>query len=112
MIPLLAILLIPPVKAEHRILAVAAILTEALDYSFSVDARRRPGFEEGNLLLGRNPTVGELNSYSAAALLGTLAVAAVLPGNWRTAWLAGVTGLEIGRAWHSARIGLRLSMRI
>ena len=67
------------------------------------------GLEESNPLLGRRPSGPHLGGYFAAAAVGHLAVAAVLPRPWRTVWQATWIGLEGLSIRKNASLGLRVT---
>jgi len=52
------------------------------------------GFHEANPIIGPRPTVGQVNTYTAAAAVTTLGVAAVLPARARRWWLIGALAVE------------------
>jgi hypothetical protein len=51
-------------------------------------------FYETNPILGREPSVGQINTYTAAAAITTLGVAAILPARARRWWLIGAFAVE------------------
>ena len=51
-------------------------------------------FYEANPILGRQPSVGRINTYTAAAAITTLGIAAVLPARARRWWLAGAFAVQ------------------
>lgn len=120
MIPLLALLILadtgqkptPSWTVTNSVLLAGMVASQVVDWSMTVDARRRGNYEETNLALGKRPSVGRLNTYSALMLLASVGIARVLKNPWRNIWMAGITGLELGRDWHSSHIGLRLNFDI
>ena len=68
------------------------------------------GFYESNVILGRNPSEGQINTYSAAAAVATLGVAAVLPERARRWWLMGALAVEVYAISGTVRAGVPLHL--
>src|SRR6267142_1994684 len=51
-------------------------------------------FQETNPILGREPSVGRINTYTAGAAVATLGIAAVLPPRARRWWLASAFAIQ------------------
>jgi len=69
------------------------------------------GFQEANPLIGPRPTVSQINTYTAAAAVGTLGIAAVLPQRARRWWLMTALAVEAYTVYHTtARMGISLRM--
>jgi hypothetical protein len=68
-------------------------------------------FRESNPLLGSNPSVGQINSYTAVAAVSTLGIAAVLPQKARKFWLIGALGMETFVVTHTTRLGVAVRIR-
>jgi hypothetical protein len=67
------------------------------------------GLEESNPLLGRRPSAARVNAYFALAGAGHLAVAALLPRPWRTAWQVAGLGVECFAVRSNLGVGLRVT---
>ncbi len=68
-------------------------------------------FRETNPLLGSRPNVGRINTYTAAATVATLGVAALLPQKARRWWLASALVVEVGTVAYTMRIGASPKVR-
>jgi hypothetical protein len=68
-------------------------------------------FRESNPLLGRRPTEGQINTYTAVVAVTTLGVAAVLPRRARRWWLAGAAAVEGYTVAHTTRVGVAIRLR-
>lgn len=78
----------------------------------SLARRNWKGFTEANPLLGRKPSEGQINTYSAAAALTTLGIAAALPPKARRWWLGGAVALQAFTVYHTtAQLGVSFSVR-
>jgi hypothetical protein len=66
------------------------------------------GFQEANPIIGPRPTVGQINTYSAAAAITTLGVAAVLPARARRWWLIGALAVEAYAVTGTTSTGISL----
>ena len=72
----------------------------------------KDGFYEANPILGRRPTVGQINTYTAAAAVATLGVAAVLPPRVRRWFLAGAVAVEATTViYMTTSVGIPLTIR-
>lgn len=111
-------LLATPARAQTA-LAVASSAAIAADWSISLDAARRgyynpatgEWFIETNPLLGKFPSVGQLNTYNVLAIGANLGVGLALPRKYRAVWWSAVAGFETAIVLHQYRIGLRFSTR-
>jgi len=68
------------------------------------------GFYESNPILGPRPNVGQINSYTAAAAVTTLGVAALLPARARRWWLIGAIAVEAFAVTATTRSGIALRL--
>ncbi|HYK82202.1 MAG TPA: hypothetical protein VEU55_03585 [Gemmatimonadales bacterium] len=87
--------------------ALAGAFTAALwiDAAQTREAIRR-GYSELNPILGRHPSVGQVNTYTALAGLTTLGVAAVAPARKRLWLLAAVLAVETVAITANAQAGI------
>ena len=70
------------------------------------------GFYEVNPILGRQPSVGQINTYTAAAAVATLGVAAILPQRARRWFLAGAVAVEASTViYMTTSVGIPLTIR-
>lgn len=57
--------------------------------------RRYAEHEECNPVLGHHPSMQQVNTYFATAIVTHAAIATLLPSRWRRAWQVSALGLEI-----------------
>lgn len=70
------------------------------------------GFYEANPILGRQPSVGRINTYTAAVAITTLGVAAILPPRARRWWLAGALAIEATTViYTTTQVGVAFTLR-
>ena len=70
------------------------------------------GFYESNPLLGPRPSEGQINTYTAAAAVTTLGIAAALPPRARRWWLAAALAVEAYTVYSTtAHLGVSLRVR-
>jgi hypothetical protein len=60
-------------------------------------------------MLGATPSVGKVDTYFVGAMVGTVALAHVLPSDWRTLFLSGVLAVEIGAVSQNRSIGIKMA---
>jgi len=69
-------------------------------------------YEKTNIYLGKNPSIGEVDTYMPLAIIGTLTIAHLLPEeHWfldRDKFLYGVSFIEIGTIYNNYKIGLKV----
>jgi len=63
---------------------------------------------EGNNLLGAYPSVGRVNSYFAASIVGHAVISYMLPRPWREGWQYIWIGIEIDATSRNQRMGIKL----
>lgn len=90
-------------------LAGAALAALAVDWGQTRHIARNPHrFSEQNPILGTAPSVGKVDTYFVGAMVGTLAVAHLLPGDWRRMFLAGALTVELGVVQQNRSIGIKM----
>ena len=102
----------PQWRLEHKVLAVTAVTTTLLDHFTTVDAIGRHRYRESNPFLGPHPSLGRLNTFVAAEIVGMLSIGALLPDRARTIWFAIITGMEFGYTYHNFAVGLHVRLRV
>lgn len=69
-------------------------------------------FYETNPILGHEPSVGKINTYTAAAAITTLGVAALLPPRARRWWLASAFAVETATViYTTTQVGVAFRVR-
>lgn len=63
---------------------------------------------ETSPLLGRHPSIGKVNNYFMAAIIGHAAISNVLPRGWRNGWQYFWIGAEANQVNHNRRIGIKM----
>ncbi|HEY7192531.1 MAG TPA: hypothetical protein VH439_02240 [Gemmatimonadales bacterium] len=70
------------------------------------------GYHETNPVLGRQPTEGQINTYTATVAVATVGIAQALPPRTRRWWLGVALALEAYTVYHTtSRLGVSLSVR-
>jgi len=91
-------------------LAGAAVAALAVDWGQTRHIAKNPHrFAEQNPLLGPAPSVGKVDAYFVGAMVGTVALAHVLPSDWRQLFLAGVLTLELGVVQQNRSLGIKMA---
>lgn len=82
---------------------------EAVDWGQTRNIAKHPEkWTEVNPILGKHPTVGEVDRYFAASLLAHAAVSAALPNPWRKRWQYLTSGFEMIMIGNNLAIGIRM----
>lgn len=72
----------------------------------SYPERCRP-YEEVNPLLGKHPSMGKLNNLVGASVLGHIAIARILPREWREGWQYVWIGIETNAVYRNHQVGVK-----
>lgn len=63
---------------------------------------------ETNCVLGRYPSIGKVNNYFAASIVGHAAIAYMLPRGWREGWQYVWIGAEANQVNRNRAIGIKI----
>jgi len=94
----------------NKVLFVGSIAVTAMDCSETLHIARHPEFNETNPLLGRHPSVDEVNTFCLIAMISNLAISATLPSKFRNYFLVGVSAVESFEVVKNYHIGLRFNL--
>ena len=64
--------------------------------------------KEMNQFLGEHPSVGRVNNYFAASILGHAVISYILPPDWRKGWQYVWIGIEFGVVQRNHSIGIKV----
>ena len=99
-----------PWETTDYALAGAAVAALVVDWGQTRHIAKNPQrFNETNPLLGTTPSVGKVDAYFIGAMVGTVALAHVLPSDWRQLFLAGVLTVELGVVKQNRSLGIKMS---
>ena len=89
-------------------LFIASEVVILADWNQTLQAARNPNrYAENNLILGRHPSIGYVNSYFAGALVANYFVADYF-SNYRTQYLGTVIAAELIVVGKNRAIGLKI----
>jgi len=89
--------------------AGAALATLAVDWGQTRNIAKNPHrFYEKNQVLGAKPSVGKVDAYFVGAMVGTVAVAYVLPRDYRRLFLASTLSMELSVIDQNRSIGIKV----
>jgi|SRR5262245_53699158 len=99
-----------PWETTDYALAGATLAALAVDWGQTrYIAKNTHRYNETNPMLGATPSVGKVDTYFVGAMVGTVALAHVLPSDWRTLFLSGVLAVEIGAVSQNRSIGIKMA---
>jgi hypothetical protein len=99
-----------PWETTDYALAGAAVVALAVDWGQTRHiAKNSNRFIETNPVLGTSPSVGKVDAYFVGAMVGTVALAHVLPSDWRQLFLGGVLALELGVVSQNRSLGIKMA---
>lgn len=92
-----------------RQLAATALVATTMDWAQTRTIAKNPQqFYEMNPLLGRHPSMGDVNRHFVGAIAIGTVVAFSLPKTERRWFLGGAAALEIGVVAHNLSVGIRM----
>ena len=71
-------------------------------------AKHSNQFEELNPILGKHPSISQVNWYFLSETIGHSLVTYAIPARWRPFWQGMTIGVELETTVHNARIGIRM----
>jgi hypothetical protein len=90
-------------------LTSAALASLIVDWGQTRHIAKNPSrFDEKNRILGTTPSVGKVDAYFVGAMLGTVAVAHLLPQDMRRLFLAGTLSMELSVIDQNRSIGIKV----
>ena len=99
-----------PWETTDYALAGASLAALAVDWGQTRHIAKNPSrFIETNPILGTSPSVGKVDAYFIGAMVGTVALAHVLPSDWRQLFLAGVLTVELGVVQQNRSLGIKMA---
>ena len=85
------------------------VRTLAIDWGQTRHIAKNPErFYEKNRILGASPSVGKVDAYFLGAMVGTVAVAHLLPTDYRRLFLAGTLSMELSVVEQNRSIGIKV----
>ena len=114
---ILAVVLVPspcraadPWESTDYALAGAALAALAVDWGQTrYIAKNTHRYNETNPMLGATPSVGKVDTYFIGAMVGTVALAHILPSDWRQLLLTGTLAVELGAVSQNRSIGIKMA---
>lgn len=96
-------------STQDKVLFATSSVLLVADWAQTRHIARNPDrFFEKNPILGEHPSVGRVNTYFATTLVLNYIVTDALPPKWRTAYQAGLIGVELYVVGNNKRIGIRM----
>ena len=87
----------------------AAVASLVVDWGQTRHIAKNPNrFDEKNPILGITPSVGKVDTYVLGAMLATVAVAHLLPQDYRRLFLAGTLSMELSVIDQNRSIGIKV----
>lgn len=65
-------------------------------------------YYDNNPVLGKHPSMGEVNTYFILTLLGYTTISYILPSKYRRYWQVGTIVIQSGVVGHNFNIGLKV----
>ena len=98
-----------PWEGSDYVLVGATLAALAVDWGQTRHVAKNPQrFNELNPLLGPTPAVSKVDAYFVGAMIGTVAVAHVLPRDYRRLFLTGTLTIELAAIEQNRSIGVKV----
>lgn len=68
---------------------IGVLVTQIIDWGQTREIAVNPKYYETNPILGKYPTLQEVDKYFIACIAGNYLISKALPNNWRRKWQAG-----------------------
>ena len=98
-----------PWEGSDYMLAGAALAALAVDWGQTRNVAKNPQrFAETNPILGPSPSVGKVDAYFVGAMIGTVALAHLMPRDYRRLFLTGTLTVELAAIEQNRSIGVKV----
>ena len=98
-----------PLTEKQKIMQGTYLTVHAIDWGQTRHAAEHPDeFNEDNFILGRRPSMGEVNRYMAASAILHTGITKSLPSKYRKTWQMFTIGFEVGVVHQNAQIGVKV----
>jgi hypothetical protein len=99
-----------PWDRTDKTLAAAMVTMLVIDWGQTRYIAKNPDqFEERNPLLGKHPSVGDVNRHFVLAIGGSLLIGNYLSSRHRKIFFGAITAAEVAVTIHNNSIGLKVS---
>ena len=96
-------------STQDKSLFVTSSALLVVDWAQTRHIARNPQlFYEKNPILGEHPSLGRVNTYFATVLVANYFITDALSPKWRTAYQAGLIGVELVVIGNNKRIGIKM----
>lgn len=96
-------------STQDRALFSASSVLLVADWAQTRHIARNPHrFYEKNPILGEHPSLGRVNTYFATVLVANYFITDALSPKWRTAYQAGLIGVELVVIGNNKRLGIKM----
>lgn len=79
-----------------------------VDWAQTRDIAKSPKFQESNIFLGKEPSIGEVNTHFALASAVHLGITLVLPAEYRAIWQNVTIGIAAVNVTRNYSFGVKL----
>jgi hypothetical protein len=99
-----------PWDTTDKLLGIAAVTALIVDWGQTRYIAKHPEqFSESNILLGKHPSIGKVNTYFTGAIIGTLVAGNYLSSRNRKILFGTITAVEVIVTSHNRNIGVKIS---
>lgn len=88
---------------------LGVLVTQIIDWGQTREIAVNPEYYETNPILGKHPTLQEVDRYFIACIAGNYLIAKALPNNWRRKWQIGSMLFQTYFITNNYRFGLKIS---
>ena len=88
---------------------IGVLVTQIIDWGQTREIAVNPKYYETNPILGKYPTLQEVDKYFIVCIAGNYLISKVLPNNWRRKWQAGSILNQIYYINNNYELGIKMN---
>jgi len=98
-----------PWTKEDTYWQIGVLVTQIIDWGQTREIAVNPKYYETNPILGKYPTLQEVDRYFIACIVGYYLISKVLPNNWRRKWQIGSMLFQTYFITNNYKLGIKMN---
>jgi hypothetical protein len=88
---------------------IGVLVTQIIDWGQTREIAVNPKYYETNPVIGKYPTLQEVDKYFIACIVGNYLISKVLPNNWRRKWQIGSMLFQTYFITNNYKLGIKMN---
>ena len=88
---------------------IGVLVTQIIDWGQTREIAVNPKYYETNPILGKYPTLQEVDKYFIACIVGNYLISKALPNNWRRKWQVGSILFQTYYINNNYKLGIKMN---